>query len=421
MATHLLHRNIKFCFKDRHQLADDVRQCRDKLDRDASFRHVVLVLIEGPRSQNGVDDGKMHQAQRHDPPSLSSLQEGMYGPFQDAEQLFGHAGWADDQPAGAIYEFDQTWQPLASIKEVLPGLADAIYRCSGQFPPCLLHALHRHRPQCRLHISSFKLRSIAAPVLDDYEYQLATSPCLYSIGIRYKSRHHKLEGPYNIYGSPDYTEEAVAHLAAGLAPNLSRVVMVNSFLWPKATGFPSQNPGPPWRADVRENSLAIFKQSPLRYLHLECFTAISRRTINALKRQVNFEALETLRLGLRVNPNALKTLANEELPSLRSLSIRLELMPLQDPAATTDYFNSAERFLCRVPPLSTWNLGHVSMVSAWKRSPKDMAIPCENCRSSASMVTIAFHSKVSNESETIALYSQTLRLLFDAAQATPLK
>lgn len=53
----------------------------------------------------------------------------------------------------------EAWLPLAEYLPRLPGLTDLMYTCPNQMSLCLLDALHRHHPNCRLHVSTFNLRA----------------------------------------------------------------------------------------------------------------------------------------------------------------------------------------------------------------------------------------------------------------------
>jgi hypothetical protein len=69
-----------------------------------------------------------------------------------------HVFESDIMPAMATYKTNDAWKPLASLLQKLPALMDLRYGFPGQFPPCLLEALHKYLPRCKLHINTFKLR-----------------------------------------------------------------------------------------------------------------------------------------------------------------------------------------------------------------------------------------------------------------------
>ncbi|KAK4098670.1 hypothetical protein N658DRAFT_213218 [Parathielavia hyrcaniae] len=107
------------------------------------------------------------------------------------------AFWNDGDrvPASAAYDADHQWQPLADLVSQLPGLADVVYRCPSQFPPCLLKAIHADSMsrQIRLHLHTFRLRSAydGSAAIDRHEWELITSPRLSSIWLQHRMRRVK--------------------------------------------------------------------------------------------------------------------------------------------------------------------------------------------------------------------------------------
>jgi hypothetical protein len=129
-----------------------------------------------------------------------------------------HVFKSDIMPAMATYKTNDAWKPLASLLQKLPALMDLRYGFPGQFPPCLLEALHKYLPRCRLHINTFKLRSLNAPSTDPYELMLATSPSLTSIRVECDMQHC-----YITKHIPNFNYEAVQRMVGGLAPNLKEL------------------------------------------------------------------------------------------------------------------------------------------------------------------------------------------------------
>lgn len=110
------------------------------------------------------------------------------------------------------------WAPVVRLIKELPGLKMLVYDCGNQFPPSLLDAIHEH-PFCKLRHLTFWLRSLLQDAPHPYEMDLATSPSLCSIKVRCAWRDSN--------GDDDFNQEAVMELAAGLAPNLKEVIVVN--------------------------------------------------------------------------------------------------------------------------------------------------------------------------------------------------
>jgi hypothetical protein len=115
---------------------------------------------------------------------------------------------------------DIAWAPAAEFIRTLPYLTTLIYNCVNQFPPSLLEALHSHQPQCRLHHLTFRFRSLLRGIPEPYEMALATSPSLYKVKVEWSWRDSNLDDDFNL--------EATMELAAGLAPNLREVEVLNN-------------------------------------------------------------------------------------------------------------------------------------------------------------------------------------------------
>lgn len=135
----------------------------------------------------------------------------------------------DPYPRDKEDNTDSAWLPLAELIQELPGLSDFIYSHHNQIPPCLLNALHQHHAQhsaFRLHVHTFSLRSLylrpneLSKPINLHEYNLATSPCLYSIVACYDSYTGEFVG---------FNEEAISYMRNGAAPKLKHVVEFGDF------------------------------------------------------------------------------------------------------------------------------------------------------------------------------------------------
>ncbi|KAJ4391305.1 hypothetical protein N0V93_004922 [Gnomoniopsis smithogilvyi] len=119
-------------------------------------------------------------------------------------------------------EQDAAWTPVVNLIKTLPNLTTLMYQCRNQLPPSLLNVLHTYRPQCRLYHHTFRLRSLRSKFghIDPHEWAIATSPCLYSVKLRYSF--------YNEDAERDQNLTAILELLTGLAPNLKEVYVVSS-------------------------------------------------------------------------------------------------------------------------------------------------------------------------------------------------
>ncbi|KAI1209109.1 uncharacterized protein F4807DRAFT_110383 [Annulohypoxylon truncatum] len=227
----------------------------------------------------------------------------------------------DKSPVTRVYEADDRWLPLVGLIQQLPALTDLIYQCPGQFPPCLLQALHQHRPECRLHIDNFRLRSILPdpPIADPHEFLIATSPCLYSISMAVDYTYNSL---------PSHHVGAVLRLVTGLAPNLKEVHLFRSKIrvWKQDQEHSSFLPH--WR------DLPIFKACPRILGSLSCLqlwghidepSIVTEHVLADWSMHTDFTVLRTLRINSMIDENALSNLVNgsHNFQSLETLVLTL--------------------------------------------------------------------------------------------------
>lgn len=150
---------------------------------------------------------------------------------------------------------DKIWEPFVGLLDHLPNLADLVVERMRQLPRSILRSLHKNHLSCRLHMHAFSLESQLClkhqpKNIDDDEFMLITSPCLYSIITSHS---------YNYSGwKVDYNGEAIIAMLAQYSPNLRH-------LWterrsPRGEIGLSENlrtPRPPWSGffpDGRINS-----------------------------------------------------------------------------------------------------------------------------------------------------------------------
>lgn len=188
--TPLLFRTLRFPIHDVSQLAEDVHQTHQILQRADGYSHVRRLVIDDKARRSIPDDqvqhelrGQAHQTLWHRP-RMSSAEFSSH--FDDVlegcvERLYSRGD--DSISLETVYETNDSWEPLADLIRQIHSLECLFYDCFHQMPPCLLQSLHQNQPQCRLYINGFKLRSLNAHGTDDYEYSLASSPCLYGLTV----------------------------------------------------------------------------------------------------------------------------------------------------------------------------------------------------------------------------------------------
>ncbi len=357
---------IRFSLRTKDKLQDDVQQWIALLDRGDRFRHVRRVVLAGQllKILDGSGDAQRKRSwQQDDDWDLRSDGEG----DSDSDMMESRFGsryprWV---PLNDQDELD-VWLPLTQFLARLPGLTDFFYASAPRIPACVLHALHEHHPRSRLHVSSFTLSSLYQDAdkrhnMSPDDRLLATSPCLYSIHMRYQAR---------IFGRDNFNMEALERMVCGHAPRLKRVSVVYLSL-------PGREeilcpPGLP-RDDVLgigtpQNSVPTDspQQSPIkgRRARLESLVLSYRFSepyvLEAWNNWIDFGALRRLAIHCRnLTPQFLAALtamaASGAFRSIRELA--LTLAPdneMENPTTFVD--KPASLFLKEAPPLEVLQL-----------------------------------------------------------------
>lgn len=187
-------RRVRFVVESPEKLVEDTERWTSILLANDGFRNVQKLTIQG-------DIYRSWRAHAHE-----------QKPDADGRRL-------------ALFQYEDSFTPLARLLEQLPALKDLIYECESSFPSCLLLALHSEKlSACRLHVRNIKLRSllrstsdavIEALELEPSELALATSPNLHAITLAGNMR--------TATGKADYHPEALLELVAWGNPSLKEV------------------------------------------------------------------------------------------------------------------------------------------------------------------------------------------------------
>lgn len=213
---------------------------------DAS-QHVRHLYLKGSLSLVRSDDGEvttmamamamgeLERSASHEEKLRRFRSEGLDELLDENEPLVD--AYLGEEDPFVSPEQNAAWTPVANLIKTLPNLTKLVYNCRDQFPPSLLHVLHSHHPQCRLHHHTFRLRSLRSKFdrLDPHELAVATSPCLYSVKLRYGGHHSE-------DAEQDRNLQALLELVAGLAPNLKEVFV----LYVPITKYQHPSLDPPW-------------------------------------------------------------------------------------------------------------------------------------------------------------------------------
>ncbi|KAB8269306.1 hypothetical protein BDV30DRAFT_251438 [Aspergillus minisclerotigenes] len=252
---------------------------------------------------------------------------------------------------------NHVWKPVAELIRHLPALTDLFFRCGGQFPVCLLNAMHRWAPRSRLHLQTFNLQGLETPIEDSEEHKLVSSSRLHSIMLQYNEK-----GVYSYDNSPCYRMKTIQRLVKS-APNLKEVQITRREAPKNFTTVPIPSVLQKPKTEEQDTFLPPASLKLLRIIDLVPLTAM---TLIEWGKHTNFSELETLELCSLAEPKALITWSHQlEFPKLRALYLQLKAPAfLEEDAPTTELYEAATQFIRSLPALKELYLeGWHSMVS----------------------------------------------------------
>lgn len=255
-----------------------------------------------------------------------------------------------ETPGGVLTDIANC-ERLVRIMVQLTTLRDFTWGCVEQIPSRVLHFLHESSPLIRLHMPIFCLKSlILSPNdsirVDPHELELATSPCLYSLG-------HTHTNEAGRQGLVDYNANAVFEIVAGAALNLREADIHISPIEPCL--------GPQWEpGTISKDSSGL--ASHLERLSVSTSHDLSYSTrlsdtarmgsLERLRTMMDFSALRTLRIGDSLSAFHVRWLTEEcQFPCLDSLD--LNLWDVYNAHEMENRFNS---FLLSLQPLRSLKL-----------------------------------------------------------------
>lgn len=320
----LLFRTLRFSAHDFTQLAEDVHQTRQILQRVDGYGHVRRLIIDDKaRRSRKHDEARFgSQEQTRQPlwhrPKMSLVEFSSH--FDDI--LEGcmrelHTKRNDTMSLEAVYETNHSWEPLTDLLKQVTSLECLFFDCRHQLPPCLLQCLRQNQHQCRLYINRFILRSLDVHGTDDYEYTLASSPCLYGLSISCVVLDITLPSPW-------YDDEALECIVGGLAPNLKRLCMARTLGRPTAV---RSDPTVPWAGFAQRTfeSKGTKLRGALKNFSLSNWPILRKEELAKWQSITDCSALTTLRMDVGcfaiASPEHLA--ARCSFPSLEELDIDL--------------------------------------------------------------------------------------------------
>lgn len=212
-------------------------------------------------------------------------------------------------------------QAIVVLVKLLGGLRHLIWDCPWQpIPPPVLETVEKM--DCRLSLPSFRLHSLLRRPMQDVgidggDLQVATSPCLESVTLRYEVKEEAFE---------NYNYDALLDMIAGAAPNLQHVTLESGGEYRSTQGHGSTDPnlrhprGPrkPWRGDV------FSKLQPPSSKALNCLDLrrwMSTNDLIVLSNKTDFSLLRSLHM--QTGAEELSWLTGR-LSSLQTLDINLK-------------------------------------------------------------------------------------------------
>ena len=403
---------IAFRIQDPARLSRDVEKCkqflqRHQLDLFQSVRRLVIVgriidfgglnpadnMWETAPDAEGKDGEVSFSLPKTTAPyiariQLHGIQFGSHGPgaiWPDYRSPL----WSDHAPASAAYDTDHLWRPLADLISQLPGLTDVIFRCSSQFPPCLLKAMHgitnpnRNPTRPRLHLQAFNLRSAddGSTTIDSHEWEIITSPCLYSIWLC-RNMNWGEENNFQQVGAVKWM------VKQGLFSSCLREVKVlEGHALPPSWTNPRPIPRPlnpiTFFNQEQRTGRCVISSEKGHLTHLKIILKYGRtnqlgglsvlglRSNEAWDNLIDFSLLRTLDLVEPISQEQLVYLGKTRLDELTTLSLACEL-PVTGGGPRLNYFQTIAGFLSGLPSLTALEVtewDHASLVFTF-RNPR---------------------------------------------------
>jgi hypothetical protein len=330
VAKSLVFHTIRLQFCHRERIGHQVATVCAKLQKADAFPYVRRLIIEGFLAQDPPEvdyDDEWFPARVS---RFSPLDRDPRDAYEFEEELDGTGLDVCCRDRDIDYE---CWGSVAELIKRLPALDNLHHLHYEQFPPCLLQALHQYRPECRLHLHSFVLRSIWKPTAEEHEYCLVTSPSLHSIT------------PYYVTSRPEgiWQKQSFVRIL-GLAPNLKVIYPRADDGSYNASGAGmtklTRNPGD-------EHPAAI---ECLRVKH--SYYPMLAAALEEWAPYIDFSTVQILDLGSSIQGEALAAWSDHlHFPALRTL--RLFLGTKEGGAEQApEFYPQATRFLQSLPSLS---------------------------------------------------------------------
>ncbi|EPE36417.1 hypothetical protein GLAREA_05755 [Glarea lozoyensis ATCC 20868] len=344
----VLFQHVYLTISNPEDLHRDVNALSSVLIRTNSAGHVRCFSIEGELRVPDELSSEESEYESRDYAKSMGHDEILGSDMLTDQRLSKHFVVSEDVIERCSNE-DIAWAPAAEFISTLPYLTTLIYDCKNQFPPSLLDALHNFQPQCRLHHLTFRFRSLLRGIPEPYEMALATSPCLYKVKVEWSWRDSNLDDDSNL--------EAIMELAAGLAPHLREVEVLNNRPHEQASRRYFDRPRKAWTGlpgFVRGSIGSLTSLSLTGKLKSWSMTS----EIRAWAQHTDFGRLVHLRLGgdyglddySRLHGETIHTIAQEfTFPQLKTLQIGIDRVDMS--REKPEYSDNVSHFFKLLEPL----------------------------------------------------------------------
>ncbi|KAK1760380.1 hypothetical protein QBC47DRAFT_427578 [Echria macrotheca] len=337
-----------------------LQQFQALLDRHDAFRYVRRLYIrESFEDFREVEDNEQPPLRRLTSPFVGDDPLSALDADRDPESYTALIPLTDFSYASAEDACKENgsegWQVLARLLQQLTGLAELHFRSFSQFPPCLLDALHQHRPRCRLFLDTFRLRSLHSEDPDPYELRLVTSPCLYRVRMLCWPRTDA-ESSSNQPRSDN--ADAIKRIVSTMAPNVREISLTYLAFYDRHRA--SELPSPGWLPDSDATTTTMSDRAARGSVRTLLLAGRKNWLLPAdeLKRwslSTNFASLRVLGLTFTngVSSAMIRSLAGErDLSSLTTLALSVKRATRDSPA----YYEEVQCFLGGLTHLSTLHL-----------------------------------------------------------------
>ncbi|KAE8160882.1 hypothetical protein BDV40DRAFT_313466 [Aspergillus tamarii] len=350
---------IKVC---RHyDLTKPTEKTVEELNKTRGFRYARRLIIEDSPDTCEVDTPCKAHFNWH-PPELTGLRRtDLDEPYEPTcAAALQETPLCPNTHDGVIKmgnKRNHVWKPVAELIRYLPALTDLFFRCGGQFPVCILDAMHRWAPRSRLHLQAFFLQGMDTLTEDSQAHKVVFSPRLHSIMLQYSEK-----GVYSYDSSPCYKMKTIQRLVKA-APNLKEVQITRREAPKSFTCAPIPRPLQQPKTEEGDTSLPPASLKLLRIIDQLPLPAMS---LIDWGKHTNFSELETLELCSLAEPKALIVWSQQlKFPKLKVLYLQLKAYAfLEEDTPTTEFYEAATRFITGLPPLKELYLeGWHSLVS----------------------------------------------------------